>query len=223
MYVSHHHTLLEQEAIFHLMEEHPLAAWVCQGPEGLIANQLPFVLDRNHGPHGTLIAHVSRANPVWRALAGGLPCVVVFTGPQAYITPGWYPGKTAHGKVVPTWNYSAVHAHGTARAVEDPAWLLDMLRRLTHASESARDAQWQVEDAPEEYIDKMLRAIVGIEIPIVRLEGKNKASQDEDLADRHGTVQGLRATGREQDAAVAERVEEALSKYEVIRPVSAVQ
>src|SRR5574343_193210 len=111
MYVSNHHTLPEQDAIFRLMEAHPLAAWVCQGSEALIAN-------------------VSRANPVWRALAGGLPCVVVFTGPQAYITPGWYPGKTAHGKVVPTWNYTVAHAYGTARAVHDRAWLLDMLQLL---------------------------------------------------------------------------------------------
>jgi transcriptional regulator len=143
-------------------------------------------------------------------LASGAPSVVMFMGPHAYISPNWYPGKAAHGKVVPTWNYVAVHAHGTARAVDDRDWLRDMLRRLTAANESVQPTPWRVEDAPADFIDKLMRAIVGIEIPIERLEGRNKASQDEDLQDRVGTVQGLRDSGSEQATAVAARVEYAI-------------
>lgn len=115
----------------------------------------------------------------------------MFQGPQAYITPGWYPGKVAHGKVVPTWNYVVAHAHGVARAVEDRDWMLDMLNRLTSVHEVGQPVPWRVGDAPTDYIDRLLRTIVGIEISIDRLEGKLKASQDEDLQDRVGTVSGL--------------------------------
>lgn len=191
MYVSKHHRLDEREAIFALMESHPLGAWVCMGKDGLIANHVPFFLDRDKGPFGTLIGHVSRANPVWRESVGITSSMVMFQGAQAYITPAWYPGKNEHGKVVPTWNYAVAHAHGTARAIEDRDWLLDMLNRLTNAHETRQATPWRVDDAPTDYIDKLLRGIVGIEIPIDRLEAKLKASQDEDLQDRIGTVQGL--------------------------------
>lgn len=215
MYLPPYHALHGRDAMHDLIDAHPLGAWVCQGFDGLEANHLPWVLDRNRGPHGTLIGHVARGNPVWQQLASGAPSVVMFMGPQAYISPNWYPGKTAHGKVVPTWNYLAVHAHGTARAVEDRDWMLDMLRRLTHANEAAQPQPWRVEDAPADFIDKLLGAIVGIEILIDRLEGRNKASQDEDLQDRHGTVQGLRASGGEQAAAVAAGVDAAIRAQDV--------
>lgn len=193
MYIRKAHQLIDQDAIRGLMADYPLGAWVCQGADGvLIANHIPFVLDPSRGPHGTLVGHVSRANGVWRELAaGGLPSVVMFQGPQAYITPGWYPGKAAHGKVVPTWNYAVAHAHGVARAVDDPQWLLAMLNQLTTAQEAGQATPWRVDDAPRPYIDKLLRAIVGIEIPLDRLEGKLKASQDEAPEDRLGTVAGL--------------------------------
>jgi transcriptional regulator len=119
MYVNPSHQLTDREAIFSLIASHPLGAWVCHGREGLIANHVPFLLDRGRGPHGTLIGHVARANGVWRELDAATPSVVMFQGPQAYITPGWYPGKTEHGRVVPTWNYVVAHAHGVARAIED--------------------------------------------------------------------------------------------------------
>jgi transcriptional regulator len=147
---------------------------------------------------------------VWRELQETTPSVVMFQGPQTYITPGWYPGKAEHGKVVPTWNYTVAHAHGVTRVVEDRDWLLDMLNRLTGVHEATQPAPWRVADAPADYIDAMLRAIVGIEIPIARLEGKCKASQDEDLQDRIGTVRGLQQCPQDAAQAMARLVDNAI-------------
>lgn len=213
MYVSKHHALEPRAALFALMDAHPLALWVCHAQEGLVVNHIPFFLDRRRGPCGTLVGHVARANPVWRQLAPGVPSVLVFQGPQAYITPGWYPGRAEHGKVVPTWNYAVAHAHGTARVVEDRVALMDMLQRLTQAQEAAQASPWRVDEVPADYLEGMLRAIVGIEIPIDRLEGKCKASQDEDLQDRLGTVAGLRACPGEQAQAMADLVQGALAHH----------
>jgi transcriptional regulator len=210
VYIHPLHRLTDREALFALMEAHPLGAWVCPGQDGLIANHVPFLLDRSRGPSGTLIGHVSRANPVWRALASAGPSVVMFQGPQAYITPGWYPGKADHGEVVPTWNYVVAHAHGVARAVEDRGWIASMLTRLTDFHERHQQAPWSVNDAPAAFMDTMMRAIVGIEIPIDRLEGKRKASQDEALPDRLGTVHGLRGQGCDAARAMAQLVQDAL-------------
>lgn len=206
MYVSKHHQFTDQNALLALMQAHPLGAWVCQSEGQLIANHIPFLLDPHRGSHGTLIGHVARANPVWRACADGAPSVVMFQGAQSYITPHWYPGKAEHGKVVPTWNYVVAHAHGQARIVEDRDWMLDMLQRLTTQQEATQPIPWRVADAPADYIDKLMRAIVGIEIPIDRLEGKCKASQDEDLQDRYGTVKGLRAKDSDASHAMADVV-----------------
>jgi transcriptional regulator len=210
MYVNPSHQLTDREAIFSLIASHPLGAWVCHGREGLIANHVPFLLDRSRGPHGTLIGHVARANGVWRELDAATPSVVMFQGPQAYITPGWYPGKTEHGRVVPTWNYVVAHAHGVARAIEDREWLLDMLNRLTDAQEARQSAPWSVSDAPRSFIDKLMGVIVGIELPIERLEGKLKVSQDEANQDRRGTVQGLRNKPGDEAEAVADLVGKAM-------------
>lgn len=213
MYVHPRHRWTDPEALqapMALMAAHPLGAWVCHGDEGLIANHVPFWLDRSRGPHGTLIGHVARANPVWRALGPALPSVVMFQGPQAYITPGWYPSKAEHGQVVPTWNYAVAHAHGVARAIEDRDWMLDMLNRLTDAQESRQAAPWRVADAPPAFIERLMRAVVGIEIPIERVQGKLKASQDEALQDRVGTVCGLRAGAADAAGAVADLVQAAV-------------
>ena len=193
MYVHPLHRLTDREALSALVASHPLGAWVCQGRDGLVANHLPFLLDRHRGPCGTLIGHVARANPVWRGLDPGAPSVVMFQGPQAYITPGWYPGKAAHGEVVPTWNYVVAHAHGVARAIDDRDWLLDMLGRLTDAHEANRPSPWSLADAPGPFVDRMMRAIVGIEIPLAALVGKFKLSQNRSAADRAGVRQGLAA------------------------------
>jgi transcriptional regulator len=211
MYVSKHHQLNDREAVFSIMECHPLGAWVCHGKDGLVANHIPFFLDRALGPHGTLIGHVARANTVWHQLSSDTPSVVIFQGAQSYITPGWYPGKTEHGKVVPTWNYTVAHAHGTARVMNDPQWILDMLNRLTDSQESRRSLPWHVADAPAGFIDRLMRAIVGIEIPIDRLEGKLKASQDEDMQDRLGTVAGLQSVASDQSRWMAALVSMAIA------------
>ena len=160
MYVNPLHELTDREVLFSLMASRPLGAWVCHGREGLIANHVPFLLVRNRGPLGTLIGHVSRANVVWRELDSATPSVVMFQGPQAYITPGWYPSKAEHGEVVPTWNYVVAHAHGVARAIEDRDWMLDMLNRLTDVHEAGQSAPWSVGDAPRAFIHRMMRALV---------------------------------------------------------------
>jgi transcriptional regulator len=208
MYIPSRHSLNGREALFSLMDAHPLGAWVCRGRDELIANHIPFFLDRRRGPHGTLLGHVARANPVWKELSAAPPSVVMFQGPQAYITPGWYPGKAEHGQVVPTWNYVVVHAHGVARVMDDREALLGLLNRLTDANEAQQATPWRVADAPPAYIDKMLNAIVGIELPITRLEGKLKASQDEAGPDRLGTVLGLRRVPGQ--AAMADLVMQAI-------------
>ncbi len=206
MYVNPLHRLTNRETLFALMASHPLGAWVCPGRDGLIANHVPFLLDRSRGPFGTLIGHVARANTVWRELGSAAPSVVMFQGAETYITPGWYPSKAEHGEVVPTWNYVVAHAHGVARAVEDREWMRDMLERLTAVHEARRAVPWSVADAPALFIDKMMGAIVGIEIPIDRLEGKLKASQDEAMPDRIGTVRGLREQNCDEAAAMADLV-----------------
>lgn len=212
MYTPKYHAFTDAPALHTHITNHPLGTWVCLADGNLVANHIPLLLDGTHGPHGRLIGHVSRANPVWRQLSGGAPSVVTFMGPQAYITPGWYPGKSEHGKVVPTWNYVTVHVHGTARAVEDADWMMNMLTRLTDTQESANPAPWKVSDAPSDYVKSKLRAIVGIEITIDRLEGRLKVSQDEDPADRHGTVQGLQQIPDTQAQAMAALVHKALGE-----------
>lgn len=212
MYIPEYHAQRDLAAAHSLIETYPLGAWVVPGKQGLIANHLPFFLDKNRGEHGTLIGHVSRANPVWQHGSPTESSVVLFQGPQTYISPGWYPGKTEHGKVVPTWNYAVVHAHGAARFVHDEEWLVEMLSRLTDANEQTQSLPWQLSDAPQDYIAKLLRAIVGIEIPIERLESKLKVSQDEAFDDRLGTVKGLKEKGDENALAMACLVEQELRR-----------
>jgi transcriptional regulator len=210
MYLPKYHQLNDRDSMWSTIDSHALGAWVCHSGDGLIANHLPFFLDRSRGPFGTLMGHVSRANPVWHELKSSTPSVVMFSGPQSYITPGWYPSKSEHGEVVPTWNYLVVHAHGNARMKDDHVWMLDMLQRMVTAQESKRVKPWSIGDAPEAYIAKMLRAIVGIEIPIERLEGKLKVSQDEALQDRLGTVQGLLAETGNEAHSVAQLVRQSI-------------
>lgn len=213
MYIPRYHQQNDRDAISTLIDAYPLGAWAPAGRDGLIANHVPFFLDRTKGQFGTLVGHVSRANTVWQELGDGKPSVVMFQGPQAYITPNWYPGKAEHGKVVPTWNYAVAHAHGVARAVEDREWLLAILNQLTTVHEANQSSPWRVSEAPSDYIDKLLRAIVGIEIPIDRLEGKLKVSQDEDMQDRLGTVAGLQNASGDSTNALAELVQDAINNF----------
>lgn len=204
MYVPAHFAESDTSVLHALIRAQPLGTWVTQGAGELLVNHIPFYLDANQGEHGTLVGHVARANPVWNAFSRTTPSVVIFQGPQAYISPSWYPSKQADGKVVPTWNYAVVHAHGTPRVVEDRARLLEIVRLLTDAHETGQGKPWRVADAPPDFIDKLLAAIVGIEIPIDRLGGKWKASQNRSQADKLGTVAGLEAAGQGDAARMAQ-------------------
>lgn len=189
-----------------LMSSHPLGAWVAVGDGQLIVNHIPFLVDSTRGEYGTLIGHVARANPIWKSFARDVASVVIFQGPQSYISPSWYPSKQAHGKVVPTWNYAVVHAHGVPRAVEDRSWLVQHVTQLVAAHEAERPVPWSVSDAPPEYIGSMLEAIVGIEIPIATILGKWKASQNRPLPDKLGAIAGLEERGDADSRQMAELV-----------------
>jgi len=171
-----------------LIEQHPLATWATLQDGEIVVHHVPFMLDRERGPFGTLVGHVARANPVWRTPQRSL---LVFQGAQAYISPNWYASKAQHGKVVPTWNYAVVHARGTPVALEQPDDVLAIVSRLTRTHEAAQAKPWQVSDAPPDYIAKMLEAIVGIEIPVEQLVGKWKVGQNRGRADRDGVAAGL--------------------------------
>ncbi|MNM95386.1 Protease synthase and sporulation protein PAI 2 [compost metagenome] len=191
------------------MQETGLAILTSAGSQGLLASHLPLLLETGEGEFGTLYGHFARANPHWRELAEGTDAMVVFSGPDAYVSPGWYPAKAEHGKVVPTWNYIAVHAYGQAEVIEDAPRLLDIVSRLTRQHEGEREQPWAVSDAPADYIAGMLRAIVGFRLPIERLEGKWKLSQNRSQADLQGVRQGLAGSAREGERQLAGRIPEA--------------
>ena len=197
MYLPAHFEEKRPEVLHTLLRAHPLGLLVTLNPAGeLQANSVPFVLDADPaGGPGILRAHVARANPLWREAGARTESLVVFQGPQAYISPSFYPSKAEHGKVVPTWNYVMVQARGRLRAVEDAAWLHAFVTRLTERHESKRARPWAVRDAPAAYIETMLGAIVGIEIVLSALSGKWKVSGNRSAADRAGVVQGLRDAG----------------------------
>jgi transcriptional regulator len=201
MYVPAHFKESDPAVLQALMREHPLGAWVtlgtAEGAGGLVANHIPFEVDATRGEHGTLVCHVARANPVWRQFSPNVPSVVMFQGASRYITPSWYASKQAHGKVVPTWNYAVVHAHGIPVVRDDKAWMHAFVSRLTHTHETKHTSAtpgakaWQVTDAPDDYIDKMLEHIVGIEIPITALVGKWKVGQNLPEENKRSLLQGL--------------------------------
>jgi transcriptional regulator len=181
-----------------------LATLVTHTPSGLIASHVPMLLDASPAPYGTLIGHLARPNPQARGALG--EALAIFQGPDAYITPSWYATKRATGKVVPTWNYVAVHAYGTVEFFNDPTRLLDVVTRLTERHEGRRSAPWAVSDAPGEFIQGMLRGIVGFAIPVSRLEGKWKMSQNRPIEDRAGVVAGLNEEGEDAVAALVNDV-----------------
>ena len=193
MYLPAHFAESRAEVLHALIRSHPLGLLVTQNGDGSIAaNDIPFVLDASDdGSPGVLRAHVARANPLWRTARGDVESLVVFQGPQGYVSPAWYPGKAGHGKVVPTWNYVVVQARGALRAIDDRGWLRAFVTRLTDRHEGPRPAPWALTDAPADYVDTMLGAIVGIEMPVTSLVGKWKVSQNRPAADREGVAQGL--------------------------------
>lgn len=180
---------------------------VTQGRNGLQASHLPLLLDRSAGANGTLYGHFAKANPQWQDLADGAPVMVIFAGVDAYISPSWYPGKAEHGKVVPTWNYVAVHAYGQAEVFHEHDRLLALVSDLTDKHERPRKKPWAVADAPADFIDGMLNAIVGFALPIERLEGKRKLSQNRAIVDQVNVRDGLAASANPQDQAAAASME----------------
>lgn len=206
MYLPSHFEEKRREVLHQLISEHPLGALVTLGQEGLNANHVPFEFDPEPAPFGTLRAHVARSNPVWQDFSKEIEALVVFQGAQAYISPSWYPTKQEGGKVVPTYNYMVVHAYGAMRVIDDPAWVLGLVERLTDRHETGRAGRWKVTDAPRDYIDKMLAAIVGIEIPVSKLVGKWKVSQNQPQANREGIVNGLREIGDDNAVLMARAV-----------------
>lgn len=182
------------ETLHALVRSHPLATLITSGTGGLIANLVPFTLVEA-GEKGTLRAHISKANDQLEPLKAGAETLVVFHGPEAYITPSWYPSKKEHGRVVPTWNYVVVQVRGTPRVIDDPAWVRTQIGDLTSRQEDHRSEPWKVTDAPESFIQDQIRAIIGVEIPILSIEGKWKVSQNRSAADRQGVYEGLRNEG----------------------------
>jgi len=208
MYLPSHFEETRVDVLHQLVRERPLATLVTLGAAGLNANHLPFELDTEPLPNGTLRCHVARANPVWRDYSLGTEALVIFHGPQVYISPSWYETKTQSGEVVPTYNYAVVHAYGTLRIIQDRAWLRGLVTRLTERFESASAAPWQVSDAPEDFIEKQLGAIVGIEIAVTRLAGKWKVSQNRPALDRAGVVEALSEIAGADGLAVAQMIKE---------------
>ena len=185
-----------------------LATLVTLTADGLIASHVPMLLDAGPAPYGTLLGHIARPNPQARGATPGVQALAIFQGPEAYITPSWYATKRKDGKVVPTWNYVAVHAYGPALAIHDHAWLMALVERLTARHEAGRASPWKVSDAPADYVARRIDAIVGIEIPIVRIEGKWKVSQNQPQADMQGIVAGLSGEARPDAVEMARLVEE---------------
>jgi len=205
MYRLNHFDERRPELLHPLIGAHPLGLLVRGGVDGaaLQADVIPWMLEPGPTAAGTLVGHVARANPLWRE-AAGREVLVVFQGPQAYVSPGWSPSKAEHGKVVPTWNYTMVQARGVLQADEDPAAVLDIVARLSERHEAGRRLPWKVSDGPPGFVDSLLRAIVGVRIPLDSLVGKLKLSQNRPAADRDGIRQGLQADGGDERHALAE-------------------
>jgi transcriptional regulator len=190
-----------------LIKAHPLGLLVTFGSDGLEANPIPFVLEASASSLGTLKAHLSRANPQWRTFEPAQEALVVFQGPETYITPSWYAAKREHGKVVPTWNYAIVQARGRLTIRDDPDWLRQQITAMTEMQEGPRPEPWNVSDAPAPFVAAQLKGIVGIEIEITRIEGKWKVSQNRPEADRLGVSAGLRLSQDDASHHMAELVD----------------
>jgi transcriptional regulator len=190
-----------------LIKAHPLGLLVTFGSDGLEANPIPFVLEASASSLGTLKAHLSRANPQWRNFDPAQEALVVFQGPETYITPSWYAAKREHGKVVPTWNYAIVQARGRLTIRDDPDWLLQQITTMTDMQAAPRPEPWNVNDAPVPFVAAQLKGIVGIEIEITRIEGKWKVSQNRAEADRLGVSAGLRLSQDDASHQMAELVD----------------
>lgn len=203
MYVPRAFALDDLPELHQLIQHTRLAQLVTFGEQGLQASHLPLLLNPDEGPNGTLYGHLAKANPQWQQLQHGREALVIFAGAEAYISPAFYPSKAEHGKVVPTWNYLAVHAYGSAEVFSDAERLLAVVSALTDRHEGKRAQPWQVSDAPADYIESMLKAIVGFALPIERLIGKCKLSQNRSPADMAGARNSLAASSDVRDQTLA--------------------
>lgn len=200
------------EMIEAVMAEYPLATVVTMGSSGLEASHIPLLYSRAEGGQGMLRGHMARANPQWQQYAEDAEALAIFSGPQHYVSPAWYSSKKAHGKVVPTWNYVVVHARGRLNIRSEPQWLLENVRALTDAQEAGHETRWRVSDAPAEFIENMLSAIVGIEMTITMLEGKWKVSQNRPIEDRESVIHALHGLNSPEAAKMADLVKAALER-----------
>lgn len=191
MYLPTHFSEQRIAVLHDTIKTNPLGTLISLQESGLQADHIPFTIVPGPGPHGTLHGHVARANPLCQEIDDNQEALIVFNGPQAYVSPSWYPSKNIHGKVVPTWNYVVVHAYGQLSLIHDTDWLLAHVTAMTAQQEARLQQPWQVSDIPDGFIDKMLTGIVGIEIVLTRLEGKWKLSQNRSAEDRAGVVAGL--------------------------------
>lgn len=203
MYQPKHFEETRLEVLQALVANQPLSTLVTISGEGLVADQIPLILQPEIGPLGTLVGHVARANPLWRDTHRETPVLTIFQGPQHYISPSWYPTKQEHGKVVPTWNYVVVQARGILQVHDDAAWVRKQVTQLTQKQERTSAKPWAVDDAPPEYIDSMIKAVVGISIEVTQWSGKWKTSQNQPAVNRVGVVQALGGLTDTQACAMA--------------------
>lgn len=196
MYLPPHFAATDPASLHRLMRAYPLGALITSGELGLDANHLPFEFDAGEGAHGILRAHVARNNPLWQEVREGQEVLVIFRAAEGYLSPNWYPSKQAHHQQVPTWNYAVVHAHGRIRVRDDARFVRRLLATLTRTHEATEPRPWKMADAPRDYLEAMVAAVVGIEIEIDRLVGKFKLSQNKEAADRQGAIDALQAKGQ---------------------------
>jgi transcriptional regulator len=197
-----------EERLYGLLETHPFASLITSGPSGLMASHIPMVLERGSFGKGLLKGHLSRANTQWRELVEQAEALAIFSGPQHYITPNWYPEKQQTGKVVPTWNYAVVHVYGRIQVMEDAEWLMAHLEGLTSIHEAKSPVPWKITDAPANYVASQIKGIVGLQMEIERMEGKWKVSQNRSEQDRSGVAEGLDELNTAESRAMKTLVEE---------------
>lgn len=210
MYLEDTYRVIDLQVIRQIIRSYPLAVVITLQDGEIEANHLPLCLEETGAGDLLLQGHVARNNPLWSTLPLQTKALAIFQGPQSYISPSWYPSKQETGKVVPTWNYIAVHLYGTLRAVHDPRWIRCQLERLTGQQEAANEPPWQVDDAPPEFVEKMLQAVVGIEFTVQRWSAKFKTSQNQSTENKQGVVHGLQQRKNLHDSAMADWVESTL-------------
>lgn len=210
MYVPEHFQENDQQSLFKIIDNIQAASLVTQHTSGMMATFLPLFLERDEGIQGCLYGHIAKSNPHWKKPLQSTEALTIFTGPSAYISPTWYPSKKIHHKVVPTWDHVTVHVHGAIEFFDNRESLLSTLTKLTHINEQHRDCPWKIEDAPQAYIDAMLKAIIGVKISITKIEGQRKLSQNKSSADKEGIIHGLAQSHKDSDRAVSALIKDEL-------------